>query len=40
MGLTPFIIGDIIKATLAALAFPIAWTFIGREKGYAGQQPW
>ena len=40
VGLMPFIIGDVIKATLAALAFPIAWTFIGRGKGDAGQQPW
>jgi biotin transport system substrate-specific component len=35
LGLMPFIIGDIIKATLAALAFPLAWRLIGRIKGGA-----
>jgi biotin transport system substrate-specific component len=35
LGLMPFIIGDIIKATLAALAFPLAWKLVGRIKGGA-----
>jgi biotin transport system substrate-specific component len=35
VGLMPFIIGDIIKATLAALAFPLAWKLVGRIKGNA-----
>ena len=39
VGLMPFIIGDIIKAALAALAFPLAWKLIGRSKEGAGQ-PW
>jgi biotin transport system substrate-specific component len=36
-GLMPFIIGDIIKAALAALAFPLAWKLIGRSKEGASQ---
>jgi len=40
VGLMPFIIGDIIKATLAALAFPLAWKLIGRGKDGAGQPMW
>ncbi|HEX2430090.1 MAG TPA: biotin transporter BioY [Aestuariivirgaceae bacterium] len=40
LGLMPFIIGDIIKATLAALAFPLAWRLIGRGKGGTGQPMW
>jgi biotin transport system substrate-specific component len=40
LGLMPFIIGDIIKATLAALAFPLAWRLIGRDKGGTGQPMW
>jgi biotin transport system substrate-specific component len=39
VGLMPFIIGDVIKAALAALAFPIAWRVIERFKGDAGQPP-
>jgi len=39
VGLMPFIIGDVIKAALAALAFPIAWSVIERFKGDAGQPP-
>jgi biotin transport system substrate-specific component len=35
VGLMPFIVGDIIKASIAALAFPIAWTVVGRIKGNA-----
>jgi biotin transporter BioY len=30
-GLLPFIIGDIIKAVLAALAFPAAFSLLGRR---------
>jgi biotin transport system substrate-specific component len=40
LGLMPFIIGDIIKATLAALAFPLAWKLIGRGKEGASQHMW
>jgi len=29
-GVVPFAIGDVIKAVLAAGAFPIAWRFLGR----------
>jgi biotin transport system substrate-specific component len=39
VGLMPFIIGDGIKAALAALAFPIAWRVIERFRGDAGQPP-
>jgi biotin transport system substrate-specific component len=27
-GVTPFIVGDVIKIALAALALPVAWRFI------------
>ena len=30
-GLTPFIAGDLVKAALAALAFPAAWQLLGRR---------
>jgi biotin transport system substrate-specific component len=30
-GLTPFIAGDLVKAALAALAFPAAWSLLGRR---------
>jgi len=30
-GLTPFIAGDLVKAALAALAFPAAWHLLGRR---------
>ena len=32
-GLTPFVIGDILKLLLAAAAFPAAWWFVGRRPG-------
>jgi biotin transport system substrate-specific component len=32
-GLLPFIPGDFLKATLAALAFPAAWSFVQRRSG-------
>ena len=32
-GLTPFIIGDVIKIALAATAFPVAWWVVGRRPG-------
>ena len=32
-GLLPFLPGDLIKSSLAALAFPAAWSFIGRRSG-------
>lgn len=31
-GLTPFIAGDVIKALIAALAFPAAWWLVGRQR--------
>ena len=30
-GLTPFIIGDIVKAAIAALAFPAAFMVLGKR---------
>jgi len=30
-GLTPFVIGDVVKAAIAALAFPAAWRLVGRH---------
>ena len=30
-GMLPFILGDIIKAVLAALAFPAAFSLLGRR---------
>jgi biotin transport system substrate-specific component len=30
-GLLPFIAGDVVKATLAALGFPAAWALLGRR---------
>ena len=32
-GLIPFIPGDVVKALLAALAFPFAWDRINRRSG-------
>ncbi|EAQ01590.1 bioY family protein [Pseudooceanicola batsensis HTCC2597] len=32
-GLTPFIIGDLLKLALAALILPAAWKLIGRARG-------
>ena len=32
-GLLPFIPGDVVKALLAALAFPFAWDRINRRSG-------
>jgi biotin transport system substrate-specific component len=32
-GLTPFILGDVIKLIFAALAFPAAWWVVGRRAG-------
>jgi len=32
-GLLPFIPGDVVKAALAALAFPYAWSWINRRSG-------
>jgi biotin transport system substrate-specific component len=32
-GLTPFVLGDVIKLILAALAFPAAWWVVGRRAG-------
>jgi biotin transport system substrate-specific component len=40
LGLMPFIIGDAIKATLAALTFPLAWKLIGHGKDGAGRSLW
>ncbi|TMQ61947.1 MAG: biotin transporter BioY [Candidatus Eisenbacteria bacterium] len=33
LGLLPFVPGDLIKATLAALAFPAAWRRLNRRSG-------
>lgn len=32
-GLTPFILGDVIKLALAALVLPAAWKLVGRARG-------
>jgi biotin transport system substrate-specific component len=32
-GLTPFLIGDVVKLVLAAAAFPVAWWVVGRRPG-------
>ena len=32
-GLLPFLPGDVVKAALAALAFPYAWSWINRRSG-------
>jgi biotin transport system substrate-specific component len=32
-GVTPFLIGDVIKLALAAAAFPLAWWLVGRRPG-------
>ncbi|MGD0247554.1 MAG: biotin transporter BioY [Candidatus Limnocylindrales bacterium] len=33
MGLTPFIVGDVIKLAIAAGIFPFAWWLVGRRAG-------
>ena len=33
LGLTPFILGDVLKLVLAALVFPAAWWVVGRRPG-------
>ena len=32
-GLTPFLLGDVLKLVLAAAAFPVAWWVVGRRPG-------
>ena len=32
-GLTPFLLGDVLKLALAAGAFPVAWWIVGRRPG-------
>ena len=32
-GLTPFILGDVLKLVLAALVLPAAWKLVGRARG-------
>lgn len=32
-GLTPFLVGDVIKLALAALVLPAAWKLVGRTRG-------
>jgi biotin transport system substrate-specific component len=32
-GVTPFLVGDVIKLALAAAAFPLAWWLVGRRPG-------
>jgi len=31
-GLTPFVLGDIVKAVIAAIAFPAVWKWIGEAR--------
>jgi biotin transport system substrate-specific component len=38
LGLTPFVIGDLLKVALAALALPIAWTLVGSEQNRMDRQ--
>ena len=38
LGLTPFVIGDLLKVVLAALALPIAWTLVGSEQNRMGRR--
>jgi biotin transport system substrate-specific component len=33
LGLTPFIVGDVIKLAIAAVIFPSAWWLVGRRAG-------
>ena len=30
-GLTPFIMGDLVKAAIAAIGFPALWSLLGRK---------
>jgi biotin transport system substrate-specific component len=32
-GMTPFLVGDVLKLALAAVAFPAAWWLVGRRPG-------
>ena len=32
-GLTPFLVGDVVKLVLAAALFPAIWKFVGRARG-------
>jgi biotin transport system substrate-specific component len=32
-GMTPFLLWDVLKLVLAAVAFPAAWWFVGRRPG-------
>jgi biotin transport system substrate-specific component len=32
-GLTPFVIGDLMKLALAAMILPAAWKLVGRARG-------
>lgn len=32
-GLTPFLVGDLVKLALAALILPLAWKLVGRARG-------
>ncbi|WP_417247723.1 biotin transporter BioY [Celeribacter sp.] len=32
-GLTPFLIGDVLKLALAAMLLPAAWKFVGKARG-------
>ena len=34
-GLMPFVVGDLVKSSLAALAFPAAWRLVGRGRDAA-----
>jgi biotin transport system substrate-specific component len=35
-GLLPFLPGDLVKSSLAALAFPAAWRWVRRSQGFEG----
>ncbi|MEK7251847.1 MAG: biotin transporter BioY, partial [Actinomycetota bacterium] len=35
-GLVPFVIGDLVKLALAAVALPVAWRLVGRRTGADG----
>ena len=35
-GLTPFLLGDLVKLALAAAVLPLAWNLLGRPNGRLG----
>ena len=32
-GLTPFLLGDVLKLAMAAIILPFAWKMVGRARG-------